>query len=107
MPSIVCPACQEDDSLSGRRRPDGSLEVTCQACGTSWLRGGRRCALCGSDDLASTPKPLWEKGRDDQHTPAGRIDAYSCHHCGGRDVTSSNPVPGCPDHVASRRIDDS
>lgn len=106
MPTIACPTCSETDRLSGKRRPDDSLEVTCQACGTVWERGGpRRCGLCGSDDLAYTPKPLWEKGRGDQRTPAGRIDAYRCYACGGRDVTSRTPVPGPPDHVPSRRIE--
>lgn len=103
MPVIACPSCGEEDRLSGERQADDSLMVTCQACGTVWQRGGtRECRLCGSDDLAYTPKPLWEKGRGDQRTPAGRIDAYSCYACGGRDVTSSHPQPGPPDHVPSR-----
>lgn len=103
MPAICCPSCGEDEDISGQRRDDGSLEVACQACGTVWSRGGPpRCALCGSDDLAYSPKTVWEKARGDQRTPTGRIDAYNCYQCGGRDVTSPNPVPGPPDHVPSR-----
>jgi len=94
---IICPECGEDDDLSGTRRMDGGLQITCAACDHVWDRDMRlRCGLCGSDDLSYAPKPLWEKGRGDQRTPAGRIDAYHCHACGGRDVTSSNPVPGAP-----------
>lgn len=105
MPAILCPECGEDDDLSGARQPDGALQVSCGSCGAIWERGGPpRCRLCGSDDLAYAPKPLWEKGRGDQRTPAGRIDAYRCYECGGQDVTSSDPIPGPPDHVASRRV---
>jgi hypothetical protein len=106
MPAVICPRCGEDDKLSGERRPDGTLEVTCLACGTVWDRDAeRRCRVCGSDDLEYTPKALWEKGRGDQRTPAGEIAAYACWNCGGRDVTSSTPVPGPPDHQPSRRYE--
>lgn len=91
MPAVVCPACQEAERLSGRRRPDDTVEVTCLACGEVWDRdAARRCNRCGSTDLVYAPRPLWAKGRGDQHTPAGRIDAYSCRQCGGHDVTASN-----------------
>jgi hypothetical protein len=97
MATVTCLACGEDDDLTGTRRPDGELEITCGSCGARWKRDMRpRCRLCGSDDLAYTPKPLWEKGRGDQRTPAGRIDAYRCNACGGGDVTSSNPVRRAP-----------
>lgn len=105
MPIIACPSCDEDERLSGRQQPDGGVQITCEACGTVWERSDRRCRLCGSDDLEYTPKALWEKGRGDQHTPAGEIASYRCYACGGFDVTSSNPKPGPPDHVPSRRID--
>ena len=94
MPAVMCPTCGETDDLVGTRRPDGTLDVTCHACGTVWERhGDRRCQLCGSADLHYTPKPLWERGRGDQRTPAGEIPAYACWSCGGTDVTSSNPQP--------------
>lgn len=94
MPPIVCPSCNEQDDLEGARSPDGVLQITCGACGTVWDRDlTRRCRLCGSTNLRATPRPLWEKGRGDQRTPAGRIEAYACNACDGRDVTSSRPVP--------------
>lgn len=93
MATIICPTCGEEDDLTGSTRDDGTLHITCGSCATTWDRDMRpRCRLCGSDDLSYTPKPLWEKGRGDQRTPAGRIDAYRCNACGGGDVTSSNPA---------------
>jgi hypothetical protein len=94
MPAVTCPRCGEPDNLAGKRRPDGTLEVTCNSCGTVWERhGDRRCRLCGSADLRYTPKPLWERGRGEQRTPAGEIPAYACWTCGGTDVTSANANP--------------
>jgi hypothetical protein len=91
---VVCPACGEAEELRGTRRDDGVLAITCETCGASWERDTqRRCKLCGSTDLEYTPKPLWEKGRGDQRTPAGKIPAYACWSCGGRDVTSATPRP--------------
>jgi hypothetical protein len=91
---IACPGCGEQKNISGERR-DGRILMTCGRCGETWERDTRpRCRLCGSDNLEYTPRPLWEKGRGDQHTPAGRFDAFACHDCGGYDVTSSNPRPG-------------
>lgn len=94
MPLPRCPRCGEQEDLAGDRRGE-TITVRCERCGAAWDRDlSNRCGLCGSDVLIHTPKPLWEKGRGDQRTPAGRIDAYLCVTCGGRDVTSSNPIPG-------------
>lgn len=95
MPLVACPRCGEDEDLDASRDPR-SEEVTirCGACGNEWVRDAqRRCRLCGSSDLRYTPEPLWEKGRGDQRTPAGRRDAYACWDCGGRRVTSNDPIP--------------
>lgn len=91
---IACPHCGEDEELEPVGRSDDcSVELSCGSCGHRWVRDTvRRCRLCGSTDLRYTPRPLWEKGRGDQRTPAGKRDAYACWSCGGRDVTSSNPV---------------
>lgn len=92
MADIKCPNCGEAEHLRGTRR-DEIIDLRCESCGTRWQRDPTpRCNLCGSTELRYTPKPLWEKGRGDQRTPAGRIDAYACNACGGRDVTSSQPV---------------
>ncbi len=92
MLDIVCPDCDERSDLRGTRRGD-QIMLRCGACGATWERDPtRRCRLCGATDLRYTPKPLWEKGRGDQRTPAGRIDAYACNQCGGRGVTSTSPM---------------
>lgn len=97
LPAIACPSCEETERLRGSRRGDGAVTITCEACGATWERDSqRRCGLCGSTDLRYTPKPLWERGRGDQRTPAGEIPSYACWACGGRDVTSPNPLPGTP-----------
>lgn len=94
---IACPDCGEVDRLRGRPDTEGTIRLECLSCGTAWHRDTRRrCRLCGSKDLRYTPKPLWERGRGDQRTPAGRIDAYACNTCGGRDVTSGSPRTGRP-----------
>ncbi len=91
MPDISCPECGETDRLRGERHGD-RIRLRCETCRATWERDPTpRCGLCGSTDLRYTPKPLWERGRGDQRTPAGRIDAYACNACGGRDVTSASP----------------
>lgn len=91
MPDIACPSCGEEERLRGSRA-DGIVRLACERCGATWERDPRpTCRLCGSDDLRYVPRPLWERGRGEQRTPAGRIDAYDCYACGGRDVTSATP----------------
>lgn len=85
--SISCPSCGEAKLLSGSRDGD-VITMSCGACGHGWDRDTRpSCKHCGSHDLVYTPKPLWEKGRGNQQTPAGRFDAYACNACGELDVT--------------------
>ena len=91
LPEISCASCGETEHLRGRRETKG-LVITCDACGARWERDvRRRCRLCGSEDFRYTPQPLWERGRGDQWTPAGRVDAWACNSCGGRNVTSAEP----------------
>ncbi len=87
---IQCPACGEHDRISGGPPAGGIIPMTCLACGADWERDvRRRCRRCGSEHLEYTPRPLWEKGRGDQQTPAGRFDAYTCVTCGEPDATSA------------------
>ncbi len=88
MPLISCPECGESSDLAGDTRPDGTIALTCGACGAAWVRDPTpRCVACGSTNLEYAPKPLWERGRGEQRTPAGRYDAYICNACGRADAT--------------------
>lgn len=95
MPLVACPSCGEDEELSASRRGESDVvTVHCEKCDHEWVRDPvRRCRLCGSTDLRYTPEPLWEKVRGTQRTPAGWRDVFACWSCGGRRVTSSNPIP--------------
>ena len=90
--STTCPRCEESERIEGERRED-TIVLTCAACGKRWERDtSKRCRSCGSDNLRYTPRPLWEKGRGEQRTPAGRIDAYFCNDCGDTDAVP--PIGG-------------
>jgi hypothetical protein len=95
MPLVACPECAEDEALEAIGATDtGAPVIRCDACDHEWVRDTTlRCGLCGSSDLRYTPEPLWEKGRGDQRTPAGRIDQFACWSCGARRVTSGDPIP--------------
>lgn len=94
MPLVSCPACGEDEELEAVRvTGEGAPVIRCAACAHEWVRDTTlRCSLCGSADLRHTPEPLWEKGRGEQRTPAGFHDVYACWSCGGRRVTSADPI---------------
>jgi len=95
MPEIACPSCGEQDRLRGVTTADGVVQIVCEACDATWERDARtRCRLCGSDDLKYVPRPLWERGRGEQRTPAGKRHAWDCYACGGRDVMSANAHRG-------------
>ena len=100
MPVVECPACGEEEDLTGERKTaeDGAdrLLLTCGVCAASWDRDTiPRCRLCSEADLEAIPTAtLQERGRGDQWAPSGIRLAYYCWGCGGRDVTSSAPTPG-------------
>lgn len=95
MPLVECPSCGEDEQLRASARGDGGSELQCESCGHRWVRDpGKRCNLCGSDDLELVPTQTLESaGRGEQRTPDGIRDTWRCWACGGRDVTSRKPVP--------------
>ncbi len=99
MPVVDCPACGEDEELTGRSTTDAQgderRELTCDRCGTSWDRDTTpRCRLCGSADVEGIlTSTLQERGRGDQWAPSGIRTAYYCWSCRGADVTSSSPLP--------------
>ena len=95
MPTVVCPACDEDEDLSGERRDD-TIVLTCGRCGAHWDRDLRlTCKLCGSDDIEGIPtSTLEEAGRAGVRTPSGIRLVFYCWACRGSDVTATEPSPG-------------
>jgi len=90
MRTVACPVCDESERLSGERSGE-AITVTCGTCGHTWDRDlSAHCRSCGSDRVVYAPRPLWEKGRGDQRTPAGRFDAYHCAACGDSDALRSD-----------------
>jgi hypothetical protein len=99
VPIVACPACGEDEQLTGHQVADGAtpqVRLTCDRCGASWARDAtRRCGLCGSQDIEGIPtSTLQEKGRGEQWAPSGIRLVFYCWACRGDDVTSSAPRPG-------------
>ena len=105
MPEVVCPACGEDDDLSGRRRED-AVVVTSGRCGTTFDRDlTPRCRACGSEELVRVSTNLLEdSGRGDMTTPTGIVRRWLCWACGARDATTPGATPAAGDW-RSRRSD--
>lgn len=95
MPIVSCPACGEDEDLTGSAS-DGSIVLTCGPCGHTWLRDTVPvCRLCGSEDIEGVAtSTLEEHGRAGVRTPSGIRLVHYCWSCRGNDVTSTEPSPG-------------
>lgn len=104
MPIVVCPVCDEDEELRGKRRDDGTVQLFCESCGATWDRNLTPvCGLCGSDDVeAVRTDTLQESGRGDQWAPSGIQVRYRCWSCGGMDVTGPDPQAAPPDWKEQR-----
>lgn len=89
MPVVECPACGEQEDLTGERKTAEDdadrLLLTCGVCAASWDRDAiPRCRLCSETDLEAIPTAtLQEQGRGDQWAPSGIRLAYYCWGCGG------------------------
>lgn len=95
MPIIACPACGEDENVTGTPLDD-TIVLTCGRCQHQWDRNTRlACRLCDSDDIEGIPtSTLEEAGRAGVRTPSGIRLVYYCWDCRGNDVTSTAPQPG-------------
>jgi hypothetical protein len=95
VPTVACPACGEDEEVSGQRRGDG-IALTCDRCGEVWDRDLRLvCRLCGSEDIEGIhTSTLEEAGRAGVRTPSGIRLVYYCWSCRGNEVRSTTPDPG-------------
>jgi hypothetical protein len=95
VPVVACPACGEDDELSGERVGQ-RIVLTCGECGHRWDRDTRlRCGVCGSEDIEGVPtSTLEEAGRAGVRTPSGIRLVYYCWSCQANDVTATSPLAG-------------
>lgn len=100
-PDIVCATCGTDDHLRGAPTDDGMIELTCDACGSSWQRDPRpSCPKCGGHDLEAAPKVIVEKSRGTQMSIQGIHREFLCRDCdldeilAKRDVHLPQRLPG-------------
>lgn len=102
--SVRCPSCGEEEALRGR--PDGdAIAVTCETCGTAWVRDPNRpvCERCGGDDMVSAPKALVQKSRGTQLSVLATTTIYFCRSCDGAALDAYLAAPGgrlvMPEHL--------
>ncbi|MEX2440439.1 MAG: hypothetical protein WD739_11300 [Actinomycetota bacterium] len=103
---IQCPACGEDERLSGKRSGE-IITITCERCGVAWERDPRAtCPTCGGKDLVSAPRSVVEKVRGDQVTIVGYVRESLCRSCDAdtlaRLMRSRAPLPPAEMPVTSR-----
>jgi ribosomal protein L37E len=86
---VSCPACGEDEDLMGSPNPEGDVVVTCQRCGTEWLRQPHRCATCGGTDLVTRPRGLTSHGRATVQSVVGFHEVPLCAICDADELNAS------------------
>ena len=97
---IACPACGEAEALRGTRG-DESIDLTCDACGASWVRSlAKRCDICGGDDIQTVPLAIVERSRGTQLSILGTRPIDLCSHCDAERLWSyhaNRPNPLMPE----------
>jgi ssDNA-binding Zn-finger/Zn-ribbon topoisomerase 1 len=79
---IVCPECGTDEHLRGLTREDDTIELTCDACETTWVRDpSPSCPKCGGRDMEAAPKVIVEKSRGSQMSIQGIQREFLCRVC--------------------------
>jgi hypothetical protein len=82
MVEIECATCGTDEHLRGTRRDDDTIELTCEACGATWVRDPRpACPKCGGHDMEAAPKVIVEKSRGSQMSIQGIQREFLCRVC--------------------------
>jgi predicted RNA-binding Zn-ribbon protein involved in translation (DUF1610 family) len=78
---VRCPACGEEEDLSGRRE-NGGITLTCHSCGYVGPRTAQRiCPTCGGSDVVDRPKAVVERARGTQLTVVGYTTIGLCRAC--------------------------
>ncbi len=83
---IACAVCGELENLRGSdlggEGEQDRIELTCGACGHTWLRGGDPvCERCGGDDLQTVPLAIVERSRGTQLSILGTRPIHLCSVC--------------------------
>ena len=100
---IACPSCGESEDLAGRQAEGGGIELTCEACGNTWVRNARdQCDRCGSTDLQTVPLAIVERSRGTQLSVVGTRPLTLCSECDAdrlRTYHANWPNPLMPDQL--------
>lgn len=79
---IVCELCGTDEHLTGSPTGDGLIELTCDACGATFVRDPRpSCPTCGGHDMEAAPRLIVEKSRGSQMSIQGVHREFLCRDC--------------------------
>ncbi len=95
----ACPTCGETDDLSGRPAAD-DIEVTCGACGTSWMRGDPRCKGCGATGGIPYRQVMTRTPRGNQVAVVGHREVVLCPTCDAEAISAAAAAP-VPEHYVS------
>jgi len=97
---IACPSCGEASEIVGTTTEDGTL-LTCESCGSTWLRDPRpSCGSCGGDDLQTVPLAIVERSRGTQLSIVGTRPIRLCSVCDAGRLAAyhaNRPNPLMPD----------
>lgn len=105
----LCPSCGESEELSGRPTDEG-IRITCEKCGTDWLRDAvaATCATCGGTDIQQRPQPVTAYSRGTQVSIVGWRSVPLCESCDAGMLSRSlagKPVPSSYLPAARQRRD--
>ena len=95
---IICPACGEDDDLSGQPVDaddvGAGIRITCGACSTSWSRINEvHCPRCDGTNMYLAPVAIIEKSRGSQLSILGTRTTPLCWVC-DRDLVDAQRQSG-------------
>jgi predicted RNA-binding Zn-ribbon protein involved in translation (DUF1610 family) len=105
MSELTCPTCGTDEHLSGERRDEQTIHITCAGCGLEWDRDlNPVCPHCGNTDLWPAAQAVWEKSRGTQLSIVSVTVVHLCPDCDAAKVRrvreSNTPLP--PDENPAR-----
>ncbi|HSH10554.1 MAG TPA: hypothetical protein VLA10_02115 [Ilumatobacter sp.] len=90
---IVCSTCGTDEHLRGTPTDDGLIELTCDACATSFTRDPRpSCEKCGGFEMEAMPQVIVEKSRGSQMSIQGVHREFLCRVCDVEQIGAERDV---------------